>query len=73
MKARENSLKRDVLEAKLSLLQGLLEGGDAEGILRLLAELAPEYSPAKDSVDWGSGGATPVPVTSREFGSSLPG
>ena len=69
LKARETSLKRDVLEMKLSVLQPLLEGSDAVGIRQLLAELVPEYSPTNDTVDWGVGGGTPVFVTRREFGS----
>ncbi|MEB3209679.1 MAG: polysaccharide biosynthesis protein, partial [Synechococcus sp.] len=73
LKAREASMQPDALEAKLLLLRSLLEGSDAEGFRRLLSELVPEYAPAKDTVDWGDGRATPGPVTRREFGSSLPG
>lgn len=73
LKARENSMKRDALEAKLLVLQGLIESNHSVGIRQLLAQLVPEYSPANDTVDWGAGGTTPAPVTRREFGSSLPG
>jgi len=73
LKAREASMKRDALEAKLSALQSLLKSNDASGIRQLLADLVPEYSPANDTVDWSAGATTPMPVTRREFGSSLPG
>jgi len=73
LKARETSMKRDALEAKLSVLQGLIESNHSVGICQLLAQLVPEYSPAKDTVDWSAGVTTPMPATRREFGSSLPG
>jgi FlaA1/EpsC-like NDP-sugar epimerase len=73
LKARETSMKRDALEAKLLLLQGLMEGGNAAGIRQLLAELVPEYAVGKDTMDWSAGATTPMPVTRREFGSSPPG
>jgi FlaA1/EpsC-like NDP-sugar epimerase len=73
LKARETSMERSSLEQKLVMLQGHLENRDAEGIRRLLAELVPEYAPASGLVDWSAGATTPMAVTRREVGSSLPG
>jgi FlaA1/EpsC-like NDP-sugar epimerase len=69
LKAREVSMKRDALEAKLSALQSLLERNNVMGIRQLLAELVPDYAPAQDIADWGARRTTPAPPTRREFGS----
>jgi FlaA1/EpsC-like NDP-sugar epimerase len=68
LKAREASMQRAVLDANLLVLRGLLESNDLAGIRRLLAELVPEYVPAKGLVDWGDGGTSPTPVKRREIG-----
>jgi len=66
-------MKRDALEEKLLVLQGLIESNHSVGIRQLLAELVPEYAPASDIADWNSGATTPMLATRCEFGSSLLG
>jgi FlaA1/EpsC-like NDP-sugar epimerase len=52
MKARETFRGLDELENDLEeLLQGISRN-DAEATRRILGQLVPEYSPAKDIVDW---------------------
>jgi FlaA1/EpsC-like NDP-sugar epimerase len=52
MKARETFIGLDELENDLGeLLQAILRN-DAETARRILGQLVPEYSPAKDIVDW---------------------
>jgi len=59
LRAQETRLKRDALEAKVSVLQGQLDSDDVGGRRRLLAEWLPEYAPASDTVGRGMGEQVP--------------
>ena len=52
MKARETSMGLDELENDLRELLQAISRNDAETTRRILGQLVPEYSPAKDIVDW---------------------
>lgn len=52
MKARETSVGLDELENDLRELLQAISRNDAETTRRILGQLVPEYSPAKDIVDW---------------------
>jgi FlaA1/EpsC-like NDP-sugar epimerase len=52
MKARETFIGLDELENDLRELLQAISRNDAETTRRILAQLVPEYSPAKDIVDW---------------------
>jgi FlaA1/EpsC-like NDP-sugar epimerase len=52
MKARETSMGLDELENDLGELLQAISRNDAETARRILGQLVPEYSPAKDIVDW---------------------
>ena len=51
LKARETSMGRDALEGKLEALKDRIECNNLAGIRQLLAELVPEYVPAKNIMD----------------------
>lgn len=53
MKAREAHMSLEELEAELAELRVLLSKNNATAIRRKLSSLVPEYSPAKEIVDWG--------------------
>ncbi len=52
MKARETFIGLDELENDLGELLQAISRNDAQATRRILAQLVPEYSPAKDIVDW---------------------
>ena len=52
MKARETSMGLEELENDLRELLQAISRNDAETTRRILGQLVPEYSPAKDIVDW---------------------
>jgi FlaA1/EpsC-like NDP-sugar epimerase len=52
MKARETFIGLDELENDLGDLLKAISRNDAESTRRILGQLVPEYSPAKDIVDW---------------------
>jgi FlaA1/EpsC-like NDP-sugar epimerase len=52
MKAQETFMGIDDLEPELGKLLLALSSNDVPASRQLLAQLVPEYSPAKDIVDW---------------------
>jgi FlaA1/EpsC-like NDP-sugar epimerase len=52
MKAHEESLPWDELQAQLNALRACIQDHDVHGIRRILQELVPGYQPAGDVVDW---------------------
>jgi FlaA1/EpsC-like NDP-sugar epimerase len=64
MKARETFIGLDELENDLSKLLQAISINDSKATRRILGQLVPEYSPAKDIVDWAHdpnpGRASPV-------------
>lgn len=52
MKARESFVGLDELEISLRQLLQAISRSDVEAIRHILGDLVPEYSPAKDIVDW---------------------
>jgi FlaA1/EpsC-like NDP-sugar epimerase len=52
MKADEEFLSWDVLQAKLNALQACMKVNDAPALRGMLQELVPSYQPTGDVVDW---------------------
>jgi len=69
MKARETFIGLDELENDLGELLQAISRNDAEATRRILGQLVPEYSPAKEIVDWTHETPTPSVQSSRR---SLP-